>query len=108
MGVQQLLDLQAARALMKTAAEVLECMGRWHRYPVHSVVYLIYWYKSTNTGSAARALMKLAGHGALAQVRPVYFLYWYKSTNTDALLRRSLLPVLTGAGLRAHLYFCTQ
>ncbi len=48
--------------------------------------------------------MKLAGHGALAQVRTVYFLYWYK-TNTDALLRQSLLPVLTGAGLRAHLTF---
>ena len=73
-GVQQLLDLQAARALMKTAAEVLECMGRWHRYSVYSVVKSLYWYKSTNTGSVCADEAGRAGarvHGALAQVHPV-------------------------------------
>ena len=43
-------------------------------------VYLLYWYKSTNTD----------GMEAISPVRKlprysVYFLYWYNSTNTDGM-----------------------
>jgi hypothetical protein len=65
-------------------------------------VYLLYWYKSTNTDAASRPTRTLERHtntswkrrGAVDKcgrrnVRKrlrysVYLLYWYKSTNTDA------------------------
>jgi hypothetical protein len=36
-------------------------------------LYLLYWYKSTNTDAAEEA-----------GERRVYLLYWYKSTNSEA------------------------
>jgi hypothetical protein len=44
-------------------------------------VYLLYWYKSTNTDFQKCAM---ASYVACACCRSsVYLLYWYKSTNTD-------------------------
>ena len=37
-------------------------------------VYLIYWYKSTDTDASSPACYRYS----------VYLLYWYKSTDTDA------------------------
>jgi hypothetical protein len=40
-------------------------------------VYLLYWYKSTNTNAGVTV------RGS-RDANSVYLLYWYKSTNTDA------------------------
>jgi hypothetical protein len=44
------------------------------------LVYLLYWYKSTNTDAADAA----TSSAALYPGYSVYSLYWYKSTNADA------------------------
>jgi hypothetical protein len=44
-----------------------------------SAVYLLYWYKSTNTDTAC---MRRASVGSLRCVA-ASLLYWYKSANTD-------------------------
>jgi hypothetical protein len=52
------------------------------RSALRYLVYLLYWYKSTNTateGAAARDRSALR--------YSVYMLYWYTSTNTDAALQ---------------------
>jgi hypothetical protein len=58
-----------------------------------SSVYLIYWYKSTNTNVAARADAKQVGYS-------VYLLYWYKSTDTDAAARADAKQVVNIVGLQ--------
>ena len=83
-----------------SAAEVA-CTGV-RRYPV----YLIYWYKSTDT-DVTRLTQALRRSHAQARLRrrrrlcarirryPVYLLYWYKSTDTDvsSVSMRSPFPV---------------
>jgi hypothetical protein len=49
-------------------------------------VYLLYWYKSTNTDAAASHLPPLQSKLLKASTcnrYSVYLLYWDKSTNTD-------------------------
>ena len=46
------------------------------------LVYLLYWYKSTNTDAADAATSSAAYE--LYPGYSVYSLYWYKSTNADA------------------------
>jgi hypothetical protein len=48
-------------------------------------VYLLYWYKRTNTD--AKGAAREAGGGArhcLLRASDISLLYWYKRTNTDA------------------------
>jgi hypothetical protein len=52
--------------------------------PLWYSLYLLYWYKSTNT-DAEEALLAKARLEQLqtAEDPAVYLLYWYKSTTTD-------------------------
>jgi hypothetical protein len=44
-----------------------------------NVLFLLYWYKSTNTGAEEALARRAAGH-----FNVLFLLYWYKNTNTDA------------------------
>jgi hypothetical protein len=87
-----------ARELMTLAGQVKrtmfsmmltgECFRNcWPRQAAHRYsVYLLYWYKSTNTDAKLRtAPLCDAAQRVSCRLRySVYLLYWYKSTNTDA------------------------
>ena len=52
-------------------------------------LYLLYWYKSTNTDTAAKSREETVDGEKCIQVAfdSLYLLYWYKSTNTDAAVK---------------------
>ena len=94
--------------------DLLKCVLNLEIMSASTPVYLLYWYKSTNTNtdqlkcvlnleimSASTSVYLLYWHkrtnsNVLLRRRTtstwtsylVYLLYWYKSTNTDVLLRR--------------------
>jgi hypothetical protein len=58
-------------------------------------VYLLYWYKSTDTDARCSCMKSTGARGSHPMARrgtPIYLLYWYKSTNTDALLPAATHP----------------
>jgi hypothetical protein len=74
-----------------------------------SSVFLLYWYKGTNTdasGVKVQILMHLLNVGDRCGRSSVCLLYWYKGTNTDAFTqcRRPLRQVLNLLALLVQRY----
>jgi hypothetical protein len=71
-ALSKLVAPDAAEAMNATAS-VPTGYARSRAYCRYSV-YLLYWYKSTDTDASSRACFRYS----------VYLLYWNKSTDTDA------------------------
>ncbi len=71
-GKAQTLTAERGACLCQGKCERWEQVNDMNSVALRYAVYLLYWYKSTNTDAAAA--LRCA----------VYLLYWYKSANTDA------------------------